>query len=83
MPPKPQVEKKKRAPLPPPKEKEEKHQRITVGVLHRKMNDLARIIHALQHRIDHEHTYRLDLEKEVTIFSAVILSMSLRTKSER
>jgi hypothetical protein len=38
--PKPQAEKKKRVP-PPPWENEEKHQRITVGVLHNKMQDLT------------------------------------------
>ena len=72
--PKPQAEKKNMAP-PPPQENEEKHQWITVGVLHNKMQDLVQIIHALQHRIDKEHTNRKDLEYEVTILRRYVVNM--------
>ena len=73
VPPKPQVEKKKRAP-PPPKEQEEKCQRITVGVLHRWLNELAKFTQALQHRLDTEQTQRLVLEENLQVFHRYVVT---------
>jgi predicted hydrolase (HD superfamily) len=72
VPPKPQ-EKKKWAP-PASQENEEKHQWMTIGILHDKMKDLTQVTHALQHRIDQEHIYHKDLEYELTILRHYIVN---------
>jgi hypothetical protein len=68
----------------PPKEKEkapptaqenkEKHQRMTVMLLNDKIQTLTQVNHALQHRIDKEHTHLLDLEHEVTILCRYVVN---------
>jgi hypothetical protein len=41
------------------------------------MQDLTQVIHALQHRIDQEHTYRKDLEYEVTILHRYVVRVRM------
>jgi hypothetical protein len=64
IPPKPSIERNKRAPA-PPKEQEEKRQRIIV-VVNKKVSELIKITHALQQKNDHDHTHRLLLEEVKT-----------------
>jgi len=62
----PKEKKKKRVP-PPPQENDEKCQWMTIAILNNKIQDLTLANHALQHRIDQEHTYSKDLEYKLTI----------------
>jgi hypothetical protein len=69
----PPKEKKKKVP-PTTQENEEKHQGMTVTLLNDKIQTLPQVIHALQHRIDKEHTHLLDLEHEVTISRRYVIN---------
>ena len=69
----PPKEKKKRVP-PSTLENDEKHQQMTITLLNNKIQTLTQVNHALQHRIDKEHTHHLDLEHEVTILRRYVVN---------
>ena len=66
-------EKKKRAP-PSISVNDEKHQCLTVAMLHDKIKTLTDYTHALQFRIDKDHVYRKNLEYELTILSRYVVN---------
>jgi predicted RNase H-like nuclease (RuvC/YqgF family) len=68
----PPKEKKKKEP--PSAQENEKHQRMTVMLLNDMIQTLTQVNHALQHRIDKEHTHLLDLEHEVTILRRYVVN---------
>ena len=70
MPPK---EKKKRVP-PTAQENDQKRQRMTIVVLHNKIQDRTLANHAMHHRIDQEHIYHKDLEYELTILCRYVVN---------
>ena len=56
----PPKEKKRRAPI--AIENEEKHPRMTIALLQKKIEDLTDIVYTLEQRIDEEHMYRKSLQ---------------------
>ena len=47
---------------------------MTAAILNNKIEDLTLANHALQHRIDQEHTYSKDLEYKLTILRRYVVN---------
>ena len=60
----PPKEKKSKAPL-AILENEDKHPRMTIALLEKKIEDLSDIVYTLEHRIDEEHVYRKRLQQDL------------------
>jgi hypothetical protein len=63
----PPKEKKRRAPL--AIENEEKHPRMTMALLQKKIEDLTNLVHTLEQRIDEEHVHRKSLQHDVNVLN--------------
>ena len=60
----PPKEKKRMAPSPPILEAE-KHPRMTMALLEKKIEVLSDVIYTLEQRIDEEHVYRKSLQRDL------------------
>ena len=64
------MEKKRRAP--PVIENEEKHPRMTIILLQKKIEDLTNFVHILEQRIDEEHVHCKSLQHDVNILNRYV-----------
>ena len=55
-------------------ENDEKHQCLTIAMLHDKIKTLTDYTHALQFRIDKEHVYCKNLEYELSNLSRYVVN---------
>jgi len=66
----PPKEKNRREPL--AIENEEKHPRMTIILLQKKIEDLTDLVHTLEQRIDEEHVHRKTLQHDVNILNRYV-----------
>ena len=67
-------EKKRKAPSPPIPEAE-KHPRMTIALLEKKIEDLSDVIYTLKQRIDKEHVYRKSLQHDLNTLNHFVAKM--------
>ena len=70
----PPKEKKRKAPSPPIPEAE-KHPRMTIALLEKKIEDLSDVIYTLEQRIDKEHVYRKNLQHDLNVLNHFVAKM--------
>ena len=66
--------KKRKAPSPPILEVE-KHPRMTIALLEKKIEDLSDVIYNLEQRIDEEHVYRKSLQQDLNALNHFVAKM--------
>ena len=71
----PPKEKKRKAPSPPIQEAE-KHQRMTIALLEKKIEELSDIIYTLEQRIDEEHVYRKSLQYDLNALNHFVAKIN-------
>ena len=67
-------EKKRKAPS-PPIPKDEKHPRMTMALLEKKIEDLSDVNYTLEQRIDEEHVYRKSLQRDLNALNHFVVKM--------
>ena len=70
----PPKEKKRKAPSPPILEVE-KHPRMTMALLEKKIEDLSDVNYTLEQRIDEEHVYRKSLQRNLNVLNHFVVKM--------
>jgi len=70
----PPKEKKRKAP-PALLENDEKHPRMTIALLEKKIEDLCVVIYTLEQRIDEEHVYRKSLQHDLNALNHFVAKM--------
>ena len=70
----PLKEKKRKAPSPPILEVD-KHPRMTIALLEKKIEDLSDVIYTLEQRIDEEHVYRKSLQHDLNALNHFVAQM--------
>ena len=70
----PLKERKRKAPSPPILEVE-KHPRMTIAVLEKKIEDLSDVIYTLEQRIDEEHVYCKSLQHDLNTLNHFVAKM--------
>ena len=70
----PPKERKRKAPSPPILEVE-KHPRMTIALLEKKIEDLSDVIYTLEQRIDEEHVYRKSLQPNLNALYYFVAKM--------
>ena len=70
----PPNEKKRKAPSPPIL-KAEKHPRMTIALLEKKIEDLSDVIYTPEQRIDEEHVYCKSLQHDLNALNHFVTKM--------
>ena len=70
----PLKEKKRKAPS-TLLENDEKHSRMTIALLEKKIDDLSDVIYTLEQRIDEEHVYRKSLQQDLNALNHFVAKM--------
>jgi len=70
----PLKEKKRKAPSTLP-ENDEKHPRMTIALLEKKIEDISDVIYTLEQRIDEEHIYRKSLQHDLNALNRFVAKM--------
>jgi hypothetical protein len=66
---------KKRKMSPAVLENEEKHPRMTIALLEKKIEDLSNVVYTLEQRINEEHVYRKSLQQDLNALNHFIAKM--------
>jgi hypothetical protein len=56
-------------------ENDEKHPRMTIALLEKKIEDLSDVIYTLEQRIDEEHVYRKSLQHDLNALNHFVAKM--------
>ena len=70
----PPKERKRKAPSPPIPEVE-KHPRMTIALLEKKIKDLSDVVYTLEQRIDEEHVYHKSLQQDLNALNHFVAKM--------
>ena len=70
----PLKERKRNAPSPPILEVE-KHPRMTIALLEKKIEDLSDVLYTLEQRIDEEHVYHKSLQYDLNALNHFVAKM--------
>jgi hypothetical protein len=70
----PSKEKKRKAPSILPENKE-KHPRMTIALLEKKIEDLSNVVYTLEQRIDEEHVYHKSLQHDLNALNHFVAKM--------
>ena len=70
----PPKERKRKVPSPPILEVE-KHPRMAIALLEKKIEDLSDVIYTLEQRIDEEHVYRKSLQHDLNALNHFVAKM--------
>jgi hypothetical protein len=56
-------------------ENDEKHPRMTIALLEKKIEDLSDVIYTIEQRIDEEHVYRKSLQHDLNALNHFVAKM--------